>query len=86
LSPLRLGAEEKITALARRFSSRRFAYSPDNTRGLSAAEPAPTYLLPRQSKKFRAAENAGGAKEKNSTKADHAKSNTLSENARARRH
>jgi hypothetical protein len=64
LSPLRLRAEEKITALARRASSRRIAFSPDNTTGLSTADPAPTYLLRRQSKKFRAAENAGGAKKK----------------------
>jgi len=44
LSPLRLRAEEKITALAPRVPSRRIAFSPDNTTWLSAAAPAPTYL------------------------------------------
>jgi hypothetical protein len=64
LSPLRLRVEEKITALARRVSFRGIAFSPDNTTGLSSAAPALTYLQPRQSKKFRAVENAGRAKKK----------------------
>jgi hypothetical protein len=64
LLPLRLRTEEKITALARRISSRGIAFSPDNTTGLSTAAPAPTYLLPRQPKMFRAVKDAGGAKAK----------------------